>query len=91
MKGNRKDHPEQHLVLAEKSQRITKELVYTGLSAKCAWVHYTAVFIPSITYPFGVTHMNEKRLHSLQQAYIPAVLNKMGFSRTYAHALVFGP
>ena len=58
VQGNRKDHPEQNLVLAEKSQRITKELVGSGLSAKCAWVHYTAVFIPSITYPFSVTHMN---------------------------------
>ena len=35
--------------------------------------------------------MNETRLHNLQKAYVPAVLNKMGFSRTYAHAMVFGP
>ena len=39
VQGNRKDHPKQRLVLAEKSQRITKELVCIGLSAKCAWVH----------------------------------------------------
>ena len=35
--------------------------------------------------------MNKTRLHNLQKAYIPAVLNKMGFSRTYAQAMVFGP
>ena len=35
--------------------------------------------------------MNKLRLHSLQKAYVPAVLNKMGFSRTYAQAMVFGP
>ena len=35
--------------------------------------------------------MNETRLHNLQKSYVPAVLNKMGFSRTYAHAMVFGP
>ena len=35
--------------------------------------------------------MNKTRLHNLQKAYIPAVLNKIGFLRTYAQAMVFGP
>ena len=35
--------------------------------------------------------MNETRLHNLQKAYLPAVLNKMGLSRTYVHAIVLGP
>lgn len=91
VQGISTDNNEQYLVLDDKSKRITKELVCTGLSAKCAWVHYTAVFIPGITYPFGVCHMNDARLHNLQKAHIPVVLNKMGFLAMYTQAMVLGP
>ena len=35
--------------------------------------------------------MTTTQLHDLQKKYIPIALNKMGFSRTYPQALVFGP
>ena len=60
------------------------------ISSQCAWVYYTAIFIPSITYPFPVCHMNDTKLHNLQKSYIPALLNKLHFSATYARAMFFG-
>ena len=35
--------------------------------------------------------MSTTQLHDLQKKYIPIVLNKMGFPRTYPQAIVFGP
>jgi hypothetical protein len=61
------------------------------MSARCAWVHYTAVFQRSVGYPLGMCHLSESQLHDLQKKYIPALLNKIGIVRTHAHTLVFGP
>ena len=35
--------------------------------------------------------MTTTQLHDLQKKYIPIVLNKMGFLRTYPQTIVFGP
>ena len=34
--------------------------------------------------------MNDTKLYNLQKSYIPALLNKLHFSATYAHAIFFG-
>ena len=34
--------------------------------------------------------MNDTKLHNLQKSYNPALLNKLHFSTTYAHAMFFG-
>ena len=54
-----KNQPEQYQIQLKKAKQLTRELVCSGISSQCAWVHYTAIFIPSITYPFPVCHMNE--------------------------------
>ena len=85
-----KDQLEQFQTQLKKSKQLTTELICSGISSQCAWVHYTAIFIPSITYPFQVCHMNVTKLHNLQKRYIPALLNKLHFSATYSHAMFFG-
>ena len=48
-------------------------------------------FVSSISYSLGVCHLIDTQLHDLQKKYIPVVLNKIGFARTYAQSIVFGP
>ena len=74
-----------------KSKQLMTALVCSGVSAKCAWIHWNLVFVSSIGYLLGVCHLDETQLHDLQKYYLPVVLNMMGFSKTYAHAMVFGP
>ena len=74
-----------------KAKRLTCALACSGVSATCALIHWNSVFLATIAYPLGVCHLNDTQLHTLQKKYIPVVLNKMGFQRTYAHAIVFGP
>ena len=60
-----KNQPEQFQTQLKKSKQLARELVCSGISSQCAWVHYTAIFIPSITYPFPVCHMNDTPLQNL--------------------------
>ena len=48
-------------------------------------------FVAIIAFPLGVCHLTNTQLHNLQKKYIPTVLNKTGFPRTYAQAIVFDP
>ena len=70
---------------------MTQVLACSGVSTKCAWIHWILVFVSSISYPLGVYHLMDTQLYDLQKKYIPIVLNKMGYVRTYAQTIVFGP
>jgi hypothetical protein len=59
------------------------------MSPRCAWVHFTAVFLSSIGYPLSMCHLSPPQLHSLKQKYIPELLNKIGIIRTHPYSLVF--
>ena len=80
----------QHKLLLKRQSSHVRRLVCSAMSPRCAWVHYTAVFLSSIGYPLGMCHMSPPQLHSLQQKYIPVLLNKIGIIRTHPHSLVFG-
>jgi hypothetical protein len=82
---------QQHRILMKKSSYHVRRLVCSAMSPRCAWVHYTAVFQSIIGYPLSMCHMSPPQLHSLQQKYISALLNKIGIIRTHPHSLVFGP
>ena len=49
------------------------------------FIHWNAVFVPN------VSNLTNTQLHNLQNNYILAVLNKMGFPCTYSQAVVIGP
>ena len=74
-----------------KAKRLTCALACSGVSATCALIHWNSVFKVTIAYPLGVCHLIKTQLHNLQKKYIPVVLSKMGFQRTYTHVIIFGP
>ena len=82
---------DQFEVQLAKATRLTRALACSNVSARCAYIHWNACFVASIAFPLGVCHLTTTQLHNLQKKYIPVVLNKMGFSTTYAQAIVFGP
>jgi hypothetical protein len=89
--GTSKNQKKQHLLLMNTSGKHNRKLSCSAMSAKCAWVHYTAVFQSSVGYPLSMCHLSTHQLHNLQKKYIPTLMNKIGLARTHAHVLVFGP
>ena len=82
---------DQFEVQLAKATRLSRALLCSNVSETCAFIHWNACFIASVAFPLGVCHLTNTQLHNLQKKYIPVVLNKMGFPRTYAQAIVFGP
>ena len=88
--GISQQQKQQHKALTKRSQALVRKLACSAMSPRCAWVHYTAVFLSSIGYPLSMCHMSSPQLHELQKKYIPALLNKISIIRTHDHSLVFG-
>ena len=88
--GVSQNQRQQHKVLMKKQSSHVRRLACSAMSPRCAWVHYTAVFLSSIGYPLSMCHMSPSQLHGLQQKYIPVLLNKIGIIRTHPQSLVFG-
>jgi hypothetical protein len=89
--GTSKNQKTQHVRLLKTSGTHNRKLACSAMSKKCAWVHYTAVFLSSVGYPLSMCHLSQHQLHDLQKTYIPTLMNKIGVARTHAHVLVFGP
>ncbi|OEU23095.1 hypothetical protein FRACYDRAFT_233261 [Fragilariopsis cylindrus CCMP1102] len=89
--GTSKNQKSQQGKLVRTSSTHNRKLACSAMSPRCAWVHYTAVFLSSVGYPLSMCHLSQHQLHDLQKKYIPTLLNKISIARTHAHALVFGP
>ncbi|OEU13908.1 hypothetical protein FRACYDRAFT_242262 [Fragilariopsis cylindrus CCMP1102] len=89
--GTSKNQKSQQGKLVKTSSTHNRKLACSAMSPRCAWVHYTAVFLSSVGYPLSMCHLSQHQLHDLQKKYIPTLLNKISIARTHAHALVFGP
>jgi hypothetical protein len=89
--GISKNQKVQHEKLMKTSGAHNRKIARSAMSANCAGVHYSAVFLSSVGYPLGMYHLSEYQLHELHQKYIPTLMNKIGLARTHAHVLVFGP
>ena len=82
---------DQYEIQLAKAKRLTCALACSGVSGTCTLIHLNAVFISSIAYPLCLCHLTNMQFHNIQKKYIPVVLNKTEFPRTYAHAIVFCP
>jgi hypothetical protein len=79
------------IALMKKRLTFSRRLVSSSLSQHDVWIAYFAVFQPAMTYTFPVTHHSAARLHKIQSAPTRSTLTKLGFNRTTAHAVAFGP
>jgi hypothetical protein len=77
--------------IQETASSYTCRVLTSPLSKRDTWIAYHAVFIPSMTYTFPVTHHSVKSLRKLQSAPTRSTLNKIGFNRNTSHAVAFGP
>ena len=91
IQGICKKQDDQFEVQLAKAIRPTRALACSNVSEKYAFIHWNTCFIARVAFPLGVNHLTSTQLYNLQKKYITIILNKMGFSRTYAQAIVFGP
>jgi hypothetical protein len=78
-------------VLQANASNYARRVLTSPLSKRDAWIAYYAIFIPSITYTFLVTHHSDKRLCKLQSASTRSTRSKIGYNRNTPYAVVFGP
>ena len=68
-----------------------RALARTYVTPRVAWIHCTAIFIPSVKYPLALCHLSDSKLNELQWPYIHQLLRKMGMSRKTPAYLRHGP
>jgi hypothetical protein len=56
-----------------------------------AWIYYYSVFLRSVGYPLGVSHLSPSQLDNLQRPMVSITLQKMGYTRSLSRAIAFGP
>ena len=91
MQGIAPKQREQFKQLQQKEKEHTRALISSQASSRQAWLHHILCFVPSVVYPTAACHLDDHQLDQLQRQYISVLMNKMGFVRTYARSIVFGP
>ena len=91
MQGIAPKQREQFKQLQQKAKNHTRALISFQASSRQAWLHHILCFVPSVVYPTAACHLDDHQLDQLQRQYISLLMNKMGFVRTYARSIVFGP
>jgi hypothetical protein len=77
--------------LQSTSNTFAKSMATCPLTKRDAWIAYFAIYIPGMTYTLPVAAHAANKLRKLQGPALRAVLNKIGFNRNTARAVVFGP
>jgi hypothetical protein len=77
-------------ILKQKAHHFGRKLLCSSLDKYEAWIAYFVVFIPMMTYTFGISHHSSKHLAHMQSQPTRATLMKIGFNRNTALAVVFG-
>lgn len=76
--------------LQKKTVTFTKALAACPLSHFHAWLSYTTVYIPGVTYSFPTTSLTEKQCNAIQSIVKETLLQKMGLPPTFPLELVYG-
>jgi hypothetical protein len=78
----------QHLI--RKATRFAKALISCPLNQVHSWLAYNTVYIPSVTYLFPITALDEKQCGKLQKLLKPVLLQKLGLPPTLPNGVVYG-
>jgi hypothetical protein len=81
----------QYETLLHKACLHARTLGSSHVRSQDAWVYYYSVFLRSVGYPLGVSHLSPKQQENIQRPMISITLQKMGYSRSTSRALAFGP
>ena len=77
--------------LMKKAEVAYRALLKQPCNRAQVWYYYRMVFHPSVTFPFGVSHLTPGQLRMLQQKIVPLVLNRLGFASNFPRKVVFAP
>lgn len=58
IQGIYKQQDDQSEIQLAKLKQHTQALAYSGVTKRCDWIHWNLVIITSISYFFGVCHLN---------------------------------
>ena len=82
---------EQKKQTSQKSENITRAVGAASFTRKQAEAAWNAIYIPAVTYPSVATYLQEKELVTIENKAIMGFLPKLGYNRSTARAIVYGP
>ena len=74
-----------------KADSLAIRLDASSLSTQLSFQFYQSMYRPAMRYSLPVTSMTQQQLGKIQQRFIRAMLNKMGFNQNYPRAVAFAP
>jgi hypothetical protein len=78
-------------VLTQKNNNFTSLIKTNFLSRAEAWVMYTSVYLPSMTFPFPNIVLTEAMGSKLDQKFMPALVPRCGYNQKMATAIRYAP
>ena len=81
----------QLLVLTSKGCKLAFQLINSPTTSKQAYLFYTAIYCPSISYVLPQCCFTPAQLHQVQAKLLPLILAKCGFLCTTAYNIMFAP
>ena len=82
---------EQKRQTSEKSETISRAVGAANFTRKQTKTAWNTMYIPAITYPSAATYLEESELVKIENKAMMVFLPKMGYNRTTARAVVYGP
>ena len=75
-------------IMLEKNEVHMKTIINSPFDRKDTWTYYHSIYLPSITYPFPSTNIQNKTIQKMQKQIKSAILPNYGFNRNTPTAVV---
>jgi hypothetical protein len=81
----------QEKTLLDKAKEFTRVVKSCAFTRQKTNMFYRSIFLASMCYCLACTHFSRKKLDKIQSAPTCAMVSKMGYKRTTAKAILYGP
>ena len=86
--GTEKEHLKK---LRQKCTKHRQEIRSMSVSHSETACHYFIRHLPAVTYPLGASFLSDNKLDDLQQICSQSYINQMGYCKSTAKAIMYGP
>ena len=84
-------HTQTWSVLQQKNSQLASLLETNYFTRSEAWTFYTAIYLPSITYPLPITPLSRTQCQSLDTRFLRALIPRCGYNRNMSSAVRYAP
>lgn len=78
-------------ILSKKNESFASLLETNFLSRQEAWIFYSSIYLPSITYPLPITPLTRSQCTQLDARLLRTLLPRCGYNRNMSRAIRYAP